>query len=144
MRKRKTGRTLSRVKSQRVALLRTLLVSLIKNGKIETTLAKAKELRPFAEKKITTAKGIFQGKDKITVIRELKKSLPQLSVEQILQLAEVFKNRAGGYTRIIKLDRRKSDNAEMAIVQLVDFLKPKEEKKSAKPAKKKEETKSKK
>ncbi|HHX58708.1 MAG TPA: 50S ribosomal protein L17 [Candidatus Moranbacteria bacterium] len=127
MRKRKKGRTLSRVSSQRKALLRTLFVSLIDNYQIKTTLAKARELRPFAERRITLAKRGLEKEDLISATRELKKDLPQKTVEKVILLANDFKNRAGGYLRIIKLSARKADSAEMAIVELVQVTKPKEE-----------------
>lgn len=127
MRKRKKGRTLSRVSSQRKALLKTLLVGLIENYQIETTLAKARELRPFAEKRITLAKKGLAKNNLISVTRELKKDLPQKIVEKIILLANDFKDRAGGYLRIIKLPARKLDSAEMAIVELVAISRTKED-----------------
>lgn len=127
MRKRKKGRTLSRVSSQRKALLKTLLVGLIENYQIKTTLAKARELRPFAEKRITLAKKGLAKNNLISVTRELKKDLPQKIVEKIILLANDFKDRAGGYLRIIKLPARKLDSAEMAIVELVAISKIKED-----------------
>ena len=127
MRKRKKGRTLSRVSSQRKALLKTLLVSLIENYQIKTTLAKARELRPFAEKRITLAKKGLAKNNLVSITRELKKDLPQKIVEKIILLANDFKDRAGGYLRIIKLQARKLDSAEMAIVELVAISKTKED-----------------
>jgi len=127
MRKRKKGRTLSRVSSQRKALLKTLLVGLIENYQIKTTLAKARELRPFAEKRITLAKKGLAKNNLVSITRELKKDLPQKIVEKIILLANDFKDRAGGYLRIIKLPARKLDSAEMAIVELVAISKTKED-----------------
>ncbi len=121
MKKRITGRTLSRDMSQRKALLRTMLVSLIENKKIKTTLAKAKELRPFAERQVTHAKKGL-GEDlakKMNSIRLLKRNLPQIAINELFTIAEIMKERAGGYLRIIKLGARKSDSAEMAVIEWV-------------------------
>ncbi len=121
MKKRKTGRTLSRDMSQRKALLRTMLVSLTERKAIKTTLAKAKELRPFAERQVTYAKkGLAGDLEKVNSIRILKKNLPQIAIDELFNIAEVLKNRKGGYLRIIKLGFRKSDSAEMAMIDWVD------------------------
>jgi large subunit ribosomal protein L17 len=121
MKKRKTGRTLSRDMSQRKALLRTMLVSLTERKAIKTTLAKAKELRPFAERQITYAKKGFAGDlEKVNSIRSLKRNLPQVAIDELFNIAKVLKNREGGYLRIIKLGFRKSDSAEMAMIEWVD------------------------
>lgn len=134
MKKRKTGRTLSRDMSQRKALLRTLLVSLIDNKSIKTTLAKAKELRPFAERQVTYAKkGLAGEMEKVNSIRNLKQNLPQVAINELFSIAEVLKDREGGYLRIIKLGLRKSDSAEMAMIEWMDKDKmTKEEKKTDK------------
>jgi large subunit ribosomal protein L17 len=121
MNKRKKGRTLSRSKSQREALLRTLLVSLTKYKRIETSLAKAKELRPFAERMITKAKRASQGEVKrMAMIRELKKDLPTETAMELLRFAEQFAKRDGGYLRIIKKMHRRSDASERALVEWVE------------------------
>jgi len=128
MNKRKKGRSLGREKDQYKALMRTLLVSLIDKNKIVTTLAKAKELKPFAERKITIAKRGLRGDNLAMVakIRLLKKDLPEKSVKELLALVKLSK-REGGYTRIIKLMNRKSDASPMAMIEWTD--KPKEDKK---------------
>lgn len=118
MKKRRQGRTLSRTKDQKIALLRTLLVSLVKYKRIETTLAKAKELKPFAEKMVTKA-----SKSSISssaLIRGLKKDLPAVAIKELLRIAEIAKERKGGYLRIIKTSPRKRDMAPMAIIEWVD------------------------
>ena len=122
MKKRIQGRTLSRNATQRKALKRTMLVSLLNFGSIKTTLAKAKELRPFAERMITKAKRIDKNdKNSLVVVhRELKKDLPAKAVKQLIVLAESFEGRDGGYLRIIKLPSRKSDTAKLAIVEWVN------------------------
>lgn len=134
MNKRKKGRSLGREKDQYKALLRTLLVSLIDKKKIVTTLAKAKELKPFAERKLTLAKKGLNGDElnKIAKIRLLKKDLPEKSVKDLLSLAKISK-REGGYTRIVKLMNRKSDASLMAMIEWTD--KPAEEKKTEKKTK---------
>jgi large subunit ribosomal protein L17 len=124
MKKRKLGKTLSRTSDQRRALKRTLLVSLIKYGRIETTLPKAKELRPFAERMITRAKrGLVGEGGRVTAIRLLKKDLPEKSVQNLFQLAKIFEKREGGYVRIIKLGARESDFSTMALVEWVGVKK---------------------
>ncbi len=140
MNKRKKGRTLSRSKSQREALLRTLLVSLTEYKRIETSLAKAKELRPFAERMVTKAKRALQGEDKkMAMIRELKKDLPTKTVMELLKFGEQFSKRDGGYLRIIKKMHRRSDASDRALVEWVEEFK--EEKGESVKAEKKEKTK---
>jgi len=125
MRKRKQGRTLSRSATQRQALKRTMLVSLIEFGSIKTTLAKAKELKPFVERMVTRAKkvGVNNQDNLSAVLRQLKKELPLTSAKKLVKLAESFKNRNGGYTRIVKLASRVSDTADMAVIEFVGISK---------------------
>ena len=121
MRKRIQGRTLSRNATQRKALKRTMLVSLVNFGSIRTTLAKAKELKPFAERMITRAKKVKSG-DKnslIVVIRQLKKDMTMETAKKLITIAKDYKDRDGGYLRIVKLAPRKSDAAEIAVLQWV-------------------------
>lgn len=108
------GRKLNRKRDQRKALLRTLAASLILKEKIRTTEAKAKELRPFAEKLITKSK-----KASLAATKELAKILPAEARKKLNALALRFKDRPGGYTRITKLNPRKTDGAKMAIIELV-------------------------
>jgi len=115
MRKLNKGRMLSRPKSQRVALLRTLANSLFLYEKIETTSAKAKELKPVAEKMITRAK-----KGSVSDRRILARDLaPQTVKKLVVEIAPQYKDRPGGYTRIMHLGPRKSDGAKMVIIELV-------------------------
>lgn len=115
MRKRKKGRKLSRKRDQRKALIKTLLSSLFLKEKIKTTEAKAKEIRPLAEKLITKAK-----KGDLASRRFLAKFLSKKIVKKLVdELAQGYKDRPGGYTRIIKLGPRKSDGAKMALIELV-------------------------
>lgn len=128
------GRKFGRERDQRKALMKGLLTSLFEHGKIETTLPKAKDLRPAAEKLITKAK-----RGDLSARRQVIASLSTLNVANKLvdEIAPQIK-RDSGYLRIVKTDLRRGDNAEMAIVEFVDELKsiPKPAK-TAKPAAKK-------
>ena len=116
MRKRKKGRKLHRKKDQRKALMISLANSLLKEGKIKTTEAKAKELSSFIEKKITKAK-----KEGQKAIRELNKFFSSdVSKYLVDEVAPKFKDRQGGYTRVIKLPPRKSDGAKRAVIELIN------------------------
>ena len=114
MQKRKKGRKLSRKKDQRKALLRSLARSLILKEKIKTTEAKAKELAPFVEKHISRSRT-----DNLQSRRVLARFFSKEIVKKlIVDIAPKYKERKGGYTRIIKLGPRKSDGAKMAIIEL--------------------------
>lgn len=139
MKKHKKGRTLSRTAQQKKALLRTLTVALVQKGRIETTLAKAKELRPFAERMITRAKNGLSKEKKVAAVRLLKRDLPEKTVFRLFETVELFKDRAGGYTRILKLAPRVSDSAQMAIIELVEKLPEPASEKSSKISKVKDE-----
>lgn len=131
MRHRWAGRKLGRTTSHRKALLRNLVTEFLDNEKIVTTVPKAKELRPFAEKMITLGK-----RDSLHARRQALAVIRRKSVVQKLfdTLAPRFADRNGGYTRIIRLGLRKGDNAEMALIELVgsEFESPAESKKQAK------------
>ena len=100
---------------QRKALMKGLCVNLFNKEKIKTTEAKAKELRSVAEKLITKAK-----KGDINARRHLARFLPKSVVKKVVDdIAPRYKDRKGGYTRIIKMGPRKSDGARMAIIELV-------------------------
>ncbi len=115
MKKRKKKRTLSRKSNQRKALIRSLARELFLKEKIKTTEAKAKEFRKFAEKQITKAK-----KGDLAARRSLAKFFDPVVVKKLMEkIGPRYKNRNGGYTRILKLEPRKSDGAKMAIVELV-------------------------
>ncbi|MCX6760720.1 MAG: 50S ribosomal protein L17 [Candidatus Nealsonbacteria bacterium] len=136
MRKRKKGRKFSREKGQRKALLKTLAVSLIAKEKIKTTEAKAKSLASFIEKHITRARQVLpvladekEGKEKnkvkrtkeeVAIIRYFLQFYPKATVQKLIkEIAPKYKERKGGYTRIIKLGPRKSDSSRMAIIEFV-------------------------
>jgi len=117
MRHHNNIRKFGRKKDQRTALMKGLVLSLISHGKIETTEAKAKELRPFIEKLITKANVGTLASGRIVLSR-----LYNLKVESnklIKEIAPKYKGRNGGYTRITKLPRRKGDASKMAIIELI-------------------------
>lgn len=118
MRHLKKGRSLSRSPSHRKALLANLAQELFQRKRIRTTLAKAKELRPYAEKLVTNAK-----KGHLAARRHVLRHLSRASVVKSLfeEIAPAFADRNGGYTRIIKLGPRVGDNASLAIIELVGF-----------------------
>lgn len=115
MRHRKKVKKLNRDRRQRRALLKTLANSLIVNDKMVTTKAKAKALAPFVERLITYAK-----KGNLNSIRTVSRYTSQKAGKKLIQeLAIKYKDRNGGYTRVIKLIPRKRDNAQMAKIELV-------------------------
>ncbi len=115
MRHGKTVRKFGRVTKQRSALMRSLAVALINNKKITTTLAKAKELRPYVEKIITKGKV-----DSLAVRRHLQSHLDLKTIAVVItELSPKYKERNGGYTRITKLPTRTSDGAQMGIIEWV-------------------------
>ena len=121
MRHQNKGRELGRERAQRKALFKTMLGSLIMQEKIETTEAKAKELKNKIDRLINKAK---KGKDpvrKLSVIRDLKKYIPNMAMRKLTgEFLDKFSNKNSGYTRIIKLATRKSDSARVAIIEFVD------------------------
>ena len=123
MRHRKAGRSLRRTSEQRLALLRNLATSLIESGAIETTEAKAKALRPIAEKLITKAKKAQEeGPMRVHRIRQIQGYLgdKEMTNKLVNEVAARYATRNGGYTRILKMGFRVGDNAPMALVELVD------------------------
>ena len=117
MRHRVGGRKLQRTSAHRIALFRNMSAALIKHEQITTTLAKAKELRPYVEKLITLAKKGGLSNRRLAHARLLDDA-------QLVKLFDVlgprYADRAGGYTRIIKAGLRASDAAPIAIIELVD------------------------
>jgi large subunit ribosomal protein L17 len=117
MRHRNSGRKLQRNSSHRAALFRNMSAALIKHEQITTTLAKAKELRPYVEKLITLAKKGGLSNRRLAHARMLDDT-------QLVKLFDViaprYAERAGGYTRVVKAGIRASDAAPMAIIELVD------------------------
>jgi large subunit ribosomal protein L17 len=116
MRHRKAGRQLRRTSEQKLALMRGLASSLIEHEAIETTEAKAKELRPFVEKLITKAKvGTLHSRR--LAARDIQKR--ETADKLFKVIGPRFTKRAGGYTRILKTGFRKGDGAEMARNELI-------------------------
>ena len=115
MRHNNQNRKLSRERNQRKALLRTLAVSLVNRGKIQTTQAKAKELRPFAERLVSHAKKNTLASRR-TLIAYVGKNPTHKLVSDI---AVRYKDRRGGYTRIVRMPNRKRDASPMAHIEFV-------------------------
>lgn len=147
MRHLNTGRKFDRNSSNRRAMFKNLVANLIAHGEIETTVAKAKELRRIAERVITKAKRVGTDMNKaeldekanarrLAVKRDLGKFLPHYSerivngeteqldvVEHLFrEVAPRFLSRPGGYTKIIRTRNRRGDNAELALIRFVDYV----------------------
>ena len=118
MRHRIAGRKLSRNAAQRKALFRGLATELLRHGRIQTTEAKAKSLQPYVEKLITLAR-----RGDLHARRQAAGRLYDPAILQKLfgELAEIYQDRPGGYTRIYKLGPRKGDAAPMALIELIDY-----------------------
>ncbi|MBB5687654.1 50S ribosomal protein L17 [Sphingobium boeckii] len=117
MRHRVGGRKLQRTSSHRAALFRNMAAALIKHEQILTTTAKAKELRPYVEKLITLAKKGGLSNRRLAHAR----MLDDAQLKKLFEvLAERYKDRNGGYTRVIKAGFRASDAAAIAYIELVD------------------------
>ena len=141
MRHRVAHRKLGRVTEHRLSLLRNQAQALLRHERISTTVAKAKELRPFVERLITVAKrGIADGDDTIRAVnarRMVRRDLADRAVAAKLfdTIAPRFASRPGGYTRLLRIGFRRGDAAEMAQVELIgseynpDLEKPKGERK---------------
>jgi large subunit ribosomal protein L17 len=115
------GRKLGRVRNQRTALFRTLLGSLIMKEKIQTTEAKAKEMKAMIDKVINRAKLSKDEEKKVAIMRDLRTKIPLMAVKKITgEFLDKFAARNSGYTRIIKLVPRKGDAAKLAVMEFVD------------------------
>lgn len=112
------GRKLGRTTAHRQAMFRNQLASLVKHERIRTTLPKAKDMRPIAEKVITQGK-----RGTIAARRIVRRMLPDRTLVRKVfdDLAPRMNDRPGGYLRILKLGPRKGDGAEMALLELVDY-----------------------
>lgn len=116
MRHRKKGRKLSRTASHKKATMRNMATSLFRHERIETTTAKAKELRPYAERLITLAR---RGD-----VHSRRLAASKIQDREVLgklfdEIAPRYAERPGGYTRVLKLGSRKGDAAEMSLIELV-------------------------
>ena len=116
MRHRKKGRQLGRQTKHRWALFRSLVTSLLEHERIETTEAKAKEIRGFADRMITLGKeGTLSSRRRALGFLRSKAVVSKLFSD----VASLFKDRSGGYTRIVKTRRRIGDGGEMVAIELV-------------------------
>ena len=118
MQHNRAGRKLRRTTAHRLAMFSNQLDSLMNHERIQTTLPKAKELRPLAERLITVAK-----KDGVAARRRVARWIPdRTTVKRVFEtIAPRFVDRPGGYTRILRLGARRGDAAEAAILEFVDF-----------------------
>jgi large subunit ribosomal protein L17 len=118
MRHHRSGRKLGRDSAHRKALYANLTGALFEHGRIQTTLAKAKEVRPIAEKMITLARrgDIHSRRQALAFLRS-----QDVVYKLFSDVAPRFEGRPGGYSRIVKLGPRQGDAAEMAYLELVDF-----------------------
>lgn len=119
MRHQKAGRKLGRDSAHRKALYANLAVALIEHGRIKTTEAKAKEVRPFVEQMITLGK-----RGDLAAHRQVVSTLRSKSAAHLLfsEVAPRFAERPGGYTRVVKIGPRQGDAAPMAYLELVDYV----------------------
>ena len=114
-------RKLGRPTAHRKAMMRGMVTLLLENGQVETTLTRAKEVRSIAEKMITLGKK--------NTLASRRAALAYITKEDVVtkvfsELAPLYAERNGGYTQIFKLGPRRGDGAEMAIVKLIDYVKP--------------------
>ena len=131
MRHRHHGKKLGRSSSHRKALRMNLATELLKRGRIRTTFHKAKFVQGHAERLITIAKrGLARAEargDDLIAVHARRQVARRLNNDRVLvgkifdELAPLYADRPGGYTRILKLGPRKGDNAEMALIELVDY-----------------------
>ncbi len=117
MKHHKAFRKFGREKNQRKAFIKGLLINLIRHGRIDTTLARAKEIRPHVEKLVTLAKEDTVARRRLVMARLLNQE-PEVT-KLFKEYAPKFKDVQGGYTRILKLATRLSDGAEKAIIEFV-------------------------
>ena len=117
MKHHKAIRKFGRETSERKAFVNGLVVNLIRNGRIETTLARAKEVRPHVERLVTLAKTDSVARRRLVSSRIMNQ---EVETKKLFgELAPKYKEVAGGYTRILKLPTRLSDGAEKAIIEFV-------------------------
>ena len=117
MRHLKAGRRLGVTTSHRKAMMRNLVTSVIEHGKIKTTVARAKEMRKYLDKMIGLGKdGSLHARRQAISFLKTKESIAKLFDE----LGPMYKDRNGGYSRIYKIGNRLGDNAQMAIIELVE------------------------
>ena len=122
MRHNVSGKRLGRTTNQRKALMKGLAISIIEHERLQTTLVKAKELRKFVEPFITLGRNDTVANRRLAMARLGSKA----AVEKLFDKAFTarFEGRPGGFTRILKTDHRLGDAADMAIIELVDYVLP--------------------
>ena len=108
----------SRKSGPRKALLRGLMVSLVEHGRIKTTVSRAKEVRRHIERAVTLGKKGDLNSIRLLIARLANKDM---ALDLVKNVSPRFKDRAGGYTRVIKIGRRPGDTAEMAFLEFVDY-----------------------
>jgi large subunit ribosomal protein L17 len=108
----------SRKSGPRKALIRGLMHSLVEHGRIKTTVARAKEVRRHIERVVTLGRKGDLNSLRLIIARLASKDM---ALEMVKNIAPRFKDRPGGYTRVIKIGRRPGDTAEMAFLEFVDF-----------------------
>jgi len=116
MRHHNANRKFGRERDQRKALMRALATSLIRHGKIRTTVQKAKELRPFVEKLVTRAKSGTPHSRRLLASRL---GNPATATKLVSDIAPKYQKRHGGYTRIAKLSGFRKDGSELALIEFV-------------------------
>jgi large subunit ribosomal protein L17 len=117
MRHLSSGRKLNRMSSHRTALARSQATALLRHGRIKTTLTKAKNLQPFVEKLITTARGGDLHSRRLVARHIHDNDILRKLMDEV---APQYQDRAGGYTRIYRLGRRRGDATQEAIIELVE------------------------
>lgn len=117
MKHHKSFRKFGREKNERKAFVKSLMINLIRHGRIETTLARAKEVRPFVEKLVTLAKEDTVARRRLVAARLINQE--DETKKLFTEYAPKYKSVNGGYTRIIKLPNRISDGAEKAVIEFV-------------------------
>lgn len=117
MKHHKSFRKFGREKNERKAFVKGLLVNLIRNGRIETTLARAKEIRPFVERLVTIAKEDTVARRRLVSSRIMNQDIE--TSKMFSDYAKKYKDVNGGYTRILKIATRTADSAKRAIIEFV-------------------------
>ena len=117
MKHHKNFRKFGRVKNQRHSFIKGLAINLIRHGKIETTEARAKEIRPFVERLITLAKIDSVARRRLVASRILNQEIETKKV--FTEIVSKYKDRNGGYTRITKLGQRLADGAPIAVIEFI-------------------------
>jgi large subunit ribosomal protein L17 len=117
MKHHKALRKFGREKNERKAFIRSLMINLIRHGSIETTLARAKEIRPLVEKLVTLSKEDTVARRRLVMSRLLNQE-PEVT-KLFKEYAPKFKETQGGYLRILKIHTRLSDGAEKAVIEFI-------------------------